>query len=189
MIGTQCIKGNGYFFKTPTNNATLSDFEVGDASNSINLSSYNPLSLTIWIKIFGASLDAIIKPVYSFLGFYSDPSSGNKNYLGFDNTNKRIVLNIKNNNAFNTSDAANTFGKWSHFGISIHSSMSSIDKFPNMINLMINKDFILPQTTFDMVNTVIGINKITLSNDITALYSNLRLYNQFIIGTYSLGVL
>ena len=187
------MPSNGYFFKTPTSNTTLTEFEIGDPADSINLSSINPLSITVWIKIFGMSFKAAVKSIYTLFGFYTDTSVTPNlinSFIGIDNLNKRIIVNIDNKNAFNVSDSSQILGKWSHFGLSFYSSPDYVtNKYPNMINLMINQNIIVPVTTFDIVTTKLLYNKLTLSNDITALYSDLRLYNQFYLGTYSIGTL
>ena len=179
LEGTKCISPNNYYFKTPVNNNLNDPIQF-----NFDFSSYDEVTFMIFMKFMGSVnlREGIVPLIY----FYN-----NDNYIGWDNDNNQFIINYKSNDEnkilFKYDNSRLSMGKWSLFSLSIsHTKIEGI--FPNMIQFMIDNLSLSPNIDFDILkNEKILYNKISLSNIVSSLYYDLRIYNKFFIGSYSLG--
>lgn len=160
--------------------------------------SVNPITITFWFKFFGVIRNNpryASKTNFLIMGLYTDPNEvqstlePNNNYLGWDITNKKINLMYKTSRVAFSSEYSDNFGKWTHIGLSVYNALPVTEtrlkaKFPNMINFMIDKTIISKDESFNIESAYFYINKLSLGEDISALISQIRIYNHFFIGTF-----
>ena len=179
ISGKKCTNVTGYYFKTPTLDRTLSKIEF-----KTDLSSLKKLTITFFMKFFG-SIDQRMG-IVPILYFYEE-----KNYLGFDIEREAFVINLNEstssrNNIFSYNNSRLFIGKWSFFSISIFiSNYPSI--FPNMMQFMIDDNIIQPEVDLISLSKMnIELGKISINNEINAIFYDLRIYNDFLVGSYGL---
>ena len=179
LEGTECISLTKYYFKTPIDNDSSEPIEF-----NFDFSSFNEVTFMIYIKFNGVI--NIKNGIIPLLYFYNQD-----NYLGWDIDNNQFIVICKINGQekilFKVHNSNNLIGKWTLFSMSIYlSNYNGI--FPNMIQVMIDNISINPELELSEIGkTRINFNKISLSNIINVLYYDLRIYNKFFIGAYSLG--
>ena len=185
ISGTKCISITGYYFKIPTANKIYEKIELNH-----DLSTYKQISIMFFMKFIGSIEKRMgIVPI---LYFYQD-----KNYLGWDIERQAFVININifnesqstqvEENIFSYNNSRLFIGKWSFFSISIFISDYNLT-FPNMIQFMIDDNIIQPEISISNLNKkIIKFDKISINNRMNALFSDLRIYNKFLIGAYGIG--
>ena len=180
LTGTECVSITNYYFKTPMDNND--QFENIDLNFDLDYNIYKEITIMFYMKFMGTVIDKVgIAPVVYFYN--------KENYLSWNNDNDSFEIVYNNDQiAFEYKDSRASIGKWALYAISIsHSSYP--DKFPYMIQFMIDRVMIHPTKTFSslMSTTQIKYNHISLSNKVSAYYHDLRIYRKFFIGAYALG--
>ena len=179
LEGTKCVSITRYYLNTPIDNDSSEPIEF-----KFDFSSFNEVTFMIYIKFLG--IINIENGIIPLIYFYNKD-----NYFGWDIDNNQFIVVCKINGQekilFKSQNSNNSIGKWSLYSISIY--LSNYDGiFPNMIQLMIDNISINPELDLTEIGkTRINFNKISISNIINALFYDLRIYNKFFIGPYSLG--
>ena len=175
---TKCMVPTNYYFKTPVANGSNEPIQF-----NFDFSSFNEVTFMVYMKFMGVLevREGIIPLIY----FYD-----NKNYFGwdFDNNNFIVLYNYYENKIlFRYNNSKLSIGKWSLYSLSIYHTQF-LAFFPNMIQLMIDNLSLSPLLEInDIHKEKILYNKISFSNIASVLYYDLRIYNKFFIGAYSLG--
>ena len=179
LSGSKCINPTKYYFNTPVQNGNTNPITF-----KYDLTQHDEITIMIYMKFLGsvAIRDGIVPLIY----FYDQD-----NYLGWDNDNNQFIIEYKidgvNKIPFKYSNSRVSIGKWALYSISIYNSNYQ-GKFPNMIQFMIDDVSIPNSMELSELNLdTILYNKISLSNTVSALYYDLRIYDKFYIGAYSLG--
>ena len=184
ISGSKCTPFTGYYFKVPTLNKNLYEKIVLNQ----DLTSYSKITIIFFMKFLGSieQRTGIVPILY----FYQD-----KNYLGWDIERQTFIINILDENCsppieetiFSYNNSRLYIGKWSFFSISILiSDYQSI--FPNMIQFMIDDNIIQPEIDITNLNQMaIKFDEISINNQMSAIFYDLRIYNKFYIGSYGIG--
>ena len=179
LEGKKCISPTNYYFKTPVDNSNTDPIQI-----NFDFSSYSEITIMFYMKFMGTVniRDGIIPLIY----FYNTD-----NYFAWDNDiNKFIIIYKKNDEdviLYKYKNSRVAIGKWTLFSISIYNSQSP-GIFPNMIQFMVD-DITQPAeiNIETLKRETILYNKISMSNIVSALYYDLRIYNKFFIGAYALA--
>ncbi len=180
LSNSECVKNNKYYFKTPMDNKNT----VSNIKFNYDFSNKNCISFSVYIKFLG-SVD-VRNGIVPILYFYNT-----NNYLGYDIDNNNFIIHINNDDNSNIilykyENSRSSIGRWALYSISIYKSPYQ-NIFPNMFIFMID-NLIIPINKNIDLNTLnllqVKFNKISISNIISALYYDLRIYNNFIVGLY-----
>ena len=191
IYGKECRTRTGYFFKTPPDNDLYTKIEITtqklDEDGYFNITELNPLTITLYIKFFGIELSKVVKNqiYYPFTCFYNDTKNNNKclTFIGYNYDDKTIVF-VVNNNEIYSIKAKTYVGIWTHFGISIHHQLNN-DHFPNMLNIMIDQQVLIPKfTSFDPTKEIVNINTFTIYTEPICYYSSFKIFSTFYFGPY-----
>ena len=184
ISGSKCTPFTGYYFKVPTLNKNLYEKIVLNQ----DLTSYSKITIMFFMKFLGSieQRTGIVPILY----FYQD-----KNYLGWDIERQTFIINILDEDCsppieetiFSYNNSRLYIGKWSFFSISLLiSDYQSI--FPNMIQFMIDDNIIQPEIDITNLNQMaIKFDEISINNQMSAIFYDLRIYNKFYIGSYGIG--
>ena len=180
ISSTKCSDITGFYFKVPSLDNTLDAIKLNE-----NISGHKQITIMFYMKFLGSIEQRIgIVPI---LYFYE-----NKNYLGWDIEKELFIINLKDESSneqtiFSYNQGRLFIGKWSLFSISIFvSDYQSI--FPNMIQFMIDENIIEPEISLDELNKkIINFDYISINNEMSAVFYDLRIYNKFFIGAYGIG--
>ena len=150
LYGKQCKIRTGFFLKTPPNYPNIDhiDIKIKDTTKNYDLEKMNPVTITLYIKLFGIDSKKIKsgKTYYTLVCFFKKTVSGVEQcstYIGYNNDEKTIVFIIEDKEIYSVK-ARNYIGVWTHFGISIHREEDK-DYFPNMLNFMIDQEILIPK--------------------------------------------
>ena len=182
ISGTKCTSVTGFYFKIPTANKNAYDKIVLNQ----DLSSFKEITITFFMKFLGSIEQRVgIVPI---LYFYDD-----KNYLGWDIEKQTYIISVFDDssstakNIYSYNNSRLFIGKWSLFSISLYISDYQ-SKFPNMIQFMIDENIIEPtMELYEIHKTRIRFNTISINNQMSAVFYDLRIYNKFFIGAYGIG--
>ena len=184
ISGSKCNLVTGYYFKIPTANKNAHDKVVLNQ----NLTDFPDITIIFFMKFIGSIEQR--KGIVPILYFYQD-----KNYLGWDIENQTFIINcIDDSSSSSTEENLFTYensrlyiGKWSMFSISIHTSQYPTI-FPNMIQFMIDENIIEPKIKIEELNKkLIKYDFISINNNMSALFYDLRIYKKYYIGAYGIG--
>ena len=180
LSNSECVQFNKYYFKTPMDNKNT----VSNIIFNYDFSVKNCISFSVYIKFLG-SVD-VRSGIVPILYFYDT-----NNYLGYDIDNNNFIININNDDYSNIilykyENSRSSIGRWALYSISIYKTAYQ-NIFPNMFIFMID-NIIIPINKNINLNTLnllqVKFNKISISNIVSALYYDLRIYNNFIVGLY-----
>ena len=202
IYGKQCKVRTGYFFKTPPDNSYYTRIEIktqqNDEDGFFNITTINPLTITLYIKFFGIELSKVIpdKIHYPLVCFFNDTNKNDTDedkcltFIGYNYDNKTLVFVVNGNEVYATK-AKPYVGVWTHFGISIHHQLEN-DHFPNMINFMIDQEVLIPKYPysstiteyFNPTTAIVDINCFTIYTEPICYYSSFKIFSSFYFGSY-----
>ena len=146
LYGKTCKTVTGYYLKTPSNNNAVKSLKLVTQmlDPAFDIKTRSPLTITIWMKFFGITLEAQNKDFYPIIYFY-----GTDSFLGYDSINEAFVIRLKDvDGNLGTITAFSIkikdyVGQWTHFGFSIHrSTAAQLPAFPHMCNFMVNQKIV-----------------------------------------------
>jgi hypothetical protein len=181
LYGKTCQNSSGYFLKTPTGNATTKVTINTNITNptTFNIATQNPMTITLFFKFMGLQSSAAAATYHPIVYFRSTTT-----YLGYDPTDKKIVLVIGGTLAYSVPTPINQFiGVWTHVGLSVYRS-GDTTLMTHMFNFMYHNSLIIPQAGFSPTTTAVNFDRVEFDTKIIALFSSLRFYSNFFIGTY-----
>ena len=186
IYGKQCKVRTGYFLKTPPDYTEIREivFTITDDGNYFDLKTYNPITITLYIKFFGIELDKVKQNPHKYwilVCFYKDDSDNCLTFIGYNYDDKTIVFVVNNVERY-ASKAKNYVGIWTHFGISIHRRDSIY--FPNMLNFMIDQEELIPIPPFDPTEEIVNINIFSIRTEPICYYSSFKVFSTFYYGPY-----
>ena len=179
LSGSKCISPTNYYFSTPVDNGSTAPIEF-----RFDLSLFTEITFMVYMKFLGSV--SIREGIVPLIYFYEQ-----ENYFGWDNDNNQFILVYKVGGEekipYKYKNSRISIGKWALYSISIYKTQYN-GIFPNMIQFMIdNISLPIDMEISSLNNDIIEFNKISFSNTISALYYDLRIYNKFYVGAYSLG--
>ena len=190
IYGKQCKVRTGYFYKTPPDNSFYSKVEFkttqNDADGYFNIAEVNPITIALYIKFFGIELSKVIpnKVHYPLVCFFNNTVNEEcLTFIGYNYDDKTLVFVVNGIERYATR-AKPYVGVWTHFGISIHHMLDS-DRFPNMLNFMIDQQVLIPKDiSFRPVDEIVNLNCFTVYNEPICYYSSFKVFNAFYFGPY-----
>ena len=178
LAGNSCYQKKSYYLQTPDKGSNILEL-ITD-----NISSFEKITITFFVKIISNTPSAdSTKVKHPLMYLNSDKLS----YISYERQTTEpkptLALVINNTEAYKYSyDYQN---KWAHIGFSLLKKGDS-DIFPQQMLFQIEKVLNDINASFNL-QQVININYIGLNHEVYALYSDLRIYNTFIVGTYGIS--
>ena len=180
ITATKCNDITGFYFKVPCLDKNLAKITLDQ-----DLSSYKEITITFYMKFLGSIEQRTgIVPIFYF---FED-----KNYIGWNIEEEKYTVNLIDESdnletIFSYNQSRLFIGKWSLFSLSIYISDYPLI-FPNMIQFMIDENIVQPKIDLDELNKkTIFVDYISINNKMSAVFSDLRIYNKFFIGAYGIG--
>ena len=183
----QCRKMTGYYMQFPNN--LLNNIDINVDNNNFNISNYNPLTVTIWIKFFGFHYNKTQNNILNFCKLIVQISKQNSTYLCYDTNDNILYLNYNNNiNLYSLSNFNETIGKWlfisfSNFNTKFNDTSSY---FPNIFSFSYNNIIVPRSDTFKIDDPGIFIDSISFGYGLSASISDIRFYSNFILNPYGI---
>lgn len=183
LHGTTCHVSTNTYFKTPTNDLTVTNVKFIDkyvTPVTFDISTQNPITITLWMRWFGIQYELPDKDYYEILYLNGVTTS-----FGFNLKNKSFMIKVDTTDAFEYDKILDHVGEWTHFSFSVYRSSDST-VFPHMFNFMIQQKMQAPLLSFNVKDTEVKLDNITFGTENVALFSNLRFFNNFYGGSYGL---
>ena len=183
LVANTCISTSGFYLKTPP--ATITNqyvsLKIVDPTKNINIPNENALTITFWMKFYGViSTPTSICPVILII---NKPLN---TFICYEFKTKTLILYYNSLNiVFSDSSFFTYLGEWVLISISNYMNTSSNSLyFPNMLDLFIQKNNI-PRGSKSIPSPGISISNLDIGYEIIALFSDLRVYNTYLIGAFA----
>ena len=183
-----CRQRTSYYPQIPE---SLNNYIVPNLNkNGFEIDKYNPLTITIWIKFYGIKYNNLCTDINTNCVLIIQISIQNKVYLCY-NTNNNHILLYYNDETILYDD--NLFplesGKWILLSFSNYNSNFNIDTtgyYPLMFSFSFNSYTLPRANTYQINNPGIVIDTIIIGCGISASFTDLRIYNSFILNPYGI---
>jgi hypothetical protein len=170
LVGKRCYKMTAFFARTPSDFVLENNFGNGD------ISILKQYTISFFMKFLGviSTSNSVNPKIFSIQ---------DDTYLAYDIKNHNLILNIGSSTPYIDSNFKNYYGKWIHIGIASYIS-ENITVFPHMFTLSVNKIDIPHDNDFTIPSTGIPISSLSFGGECITLFSDFRIYNQFIQGVF-----
>ena len=172
LNGQKCILITGYF---------LTSFKEDEVEFNISniVKPLTEFTISFYIKFIG-----VIKPDGSIKDKYEIIMFNNDFFLSYKISNNALTMTLFGNvDKFIDYNFNQYLGTWIHISISNYKSDNYII-FPHMINLMVNKIEIIPESDFKMHPNGAELMFIRIGNSIISYFADLKIYSKFHHGIF-----
>ena len=184
LKGMTCVYAQGKtFLKIPTYPATAIQFKVTDQYNN-KMKDLPSVTITFYMKFEGANQGlSSEETTYRIMQF----SSGT--YLAYEPLTSSLELYVENTVGFRYTNYYNLIGQWAPYSVAVYRGKAPIpNRYPHMLTLSVNKEDIPFVNGFILPETLNMFDRITLGDKIIALFADLRIYKNFIQGSFGQSI-
>ena len=183
-----CRQRTGYYPQIPE---SLNNYIVPNLNkNGFEIDKYNPLTISFWIKFYGIKYNNLCTDIKSNCVLIIQISIQNKVYLCYDTNNNHILLYYNDDTIlYDDSLFPLEAGKWVLLSFSNYNSNFNIDTtsyYPLMFSFSFNSYTVPRANTYQINDPGILIDTIIFGCGISASFTDLRIYNTFILNPYGI---
>ena len=185
---SECRERTGYYFQIPN---IANNIVPNIKKNSFQITEYNPITITVWIKFFGIKYSNLATDINTNCVLIIQISKQNKVYLCY-NTEYNHILIYYNDDTILFDDTLFPLesGKWALLSFSNYNSNfkdnDTTGYYPLMFSFSLNSYTIPRASTYNLPDPGIYIDTIILGTGISASISDIRIYNSFILNPYGI---
>jgi hypothetical protein len=176
-MNSTSVKPNGYFLSLPTGSNSIINIKLNDGGD-IDITKQQTTTITFWIKFKG-----IINPSASKCPIIMRFSQVTDSFLCIDNTSTLFFYHLTSDVVYKQDGFDKYMGQWVFFSISNYYSDNFV-YFPNMMLLYLQAEQVTREVTYEVPGPGLNIDNIDIGNEIAALITDLRFYNNYIIRPY-----
>ena len=184
LKGMTCVYAQGKtYLKIPTDPATAIQFKVIDQYKN-EMKDLPSVTITFYMKFEGANQGlSSEETTYRIMQF----SSGT--YLAYEPLTSSLELYVENTVGFRYTNYYNLIGQWAPYSVAVYRGKHPIpNRYPHMLTLSVNKEDIPFVNGFILPETLNMFDRITLGDKIIALFADLRIYKNFIQGSFGQSI-
>ena len=170
LVGKTCTETTAYFARTP------GDFVLENNLGNGDVSLLKKYTISFFMKFLGviSSSNSVYPKIFSIQ---------DDTYIAYDTKNHNLIFNIGSTIPYIDTNFKNYYGKWIHIGIASFISENTT-VFPHMFTWNVNKIDIPHDNDFTIPSTGIAISSLAFGGECITLFSNFRIYDQFIQGVF-----
>jgi hypothetical protein len=177
LMQSKCVKANGFFLGIPTGSSSIINIKLNDGG-SIDITKQPATTLSFWIKFYG-----IINSATSLCPVIMRFSQVTDSFLCIDNTSTLFFYHLTSDVVYKQDGFDKYMGQWVFFSISNYYSDNFV-YFPNMMLLYLQAEQVTREVTYEVPGPGLNIDNIDIGNEIAALITDLRFYNNYVIRPY-----
>lgn len=187
LYNNECRVSSGYYMQIPDNLKT--DLTVNFTNDNFDITIYNPITITIWIKFYGIKRDFNIPSI--------NPNSDcillikisiiDQTYLCYNRVTDTIALYYNLDTIlYDDSTFMKISGAWALVSFSNYNSKDSSPYYPNIFSFSFNGNTIKRQNTYNIPSPGLSIDTLIFGYGISGSISDIRIYNTFIMNPYGI---
>ena len=172
LINKECVSINGYYLKTPSNNAkTKIPFKI--EVDTLGVPNLKQWTFCIYMKFEGVALPGL--QAAKIIDFKES------SYIAFETSTTNLVFYVEGTLAFRDTNFNKYIGIWIPLCVANYlSAVPDTYIYPNMILLNVNKIDIPFVPGYSIPDVGFLIDQISLDYEVIALFADFRIYNKFI---------
>ena len=182
LFNKQCRQISGYYFQLPNYN----EQEIEVKTDSI-LKSYNPITVTLWVKYYGIIRNSNYKQPISgkncvlLMRFSTDDDI----FICHDQEYNNLLMYKSNIILYNDTTFLEEQGKWQLISVSNYKcnfiNENTCNFYPSMFSFAINGKVVSRRSTYNIPENGVTLNKITFGYGIILTVADVNIYENFIL--------
>ena len=182
LFNKQCREISGYYFQLPNYN----DQEIEVKTGAI-LKSYNPITVTLWVKYYGIIINSNYKQPVSgkncilLMRFSTDDDI----FICHEQEYNNLLMYKSNIILYNDTTFLEEQGKWQLISVSNYkcnfNNENTCNFYPSMLSFAINGKVVSRRSTYNIPENGVSLNKITFGYGIILTVADVNIYENFIL--------